>query len=478
MYRLLLLLSLALSQSVWGGGVNSGGGYVVACKENEVTKYQFLDFFEAEQKTKKMVYIDIPASADEYETASAAIERIRRFSPALASEWQQTVQDFKFSEMTFVKNAKIKDIDDAEMIIDDIENCEVLQAAVQVKEPARNEFRLFVSEALWKGMDTKTRAGLLVHEAIYKTAMQQGHTKSVDFRRITALLFNKELDHMSDIQLANFFNVAHINGCFVKSFDYYDVIDGAPISNFQMQLEIKSFKNYKESKQFVGEACENGNIHNIFGQGRLAYIKGNKIGGGGGQFCVEDTKEQADVLRFYRMINGEVVSTLEEIVCFSVYDPQRITYTKRSPHVPTHLWPSALEFEECNGQYFEKGEIVQCDLTVAAIITADKQVIELEKMRYDSQTNMDFYDVKQSSQQITVAGNTIKISPRLLVNKNLEILLSVLKNHKVQINGVSCTINTVDHIVLDQFGAFKTIVSKYEHQGYAPGSCVELLNQK
>ena len=478
---LILLLSVFTLVPGWAGGVNSGGGYVVACKENDKTTYRMWDFVEAEMKTNKLDYLPAIQGADEYELAMAAINRISGFSPDLAAEWQQTIKDFKTFDVKFINNAKIKDIDDADSLFTDIENCELLQVAVQVKKPAGNEFRLYIDETIWKAMDVYTRAGLLVHEAIYKTAMAQGHTKSTDFRRITALLFNRNLDQMSADELASFFKVANINGCFDRRFSYYDPQNGELISQFMMSLEIKNFANYNGNKGFVGVACEDRKIENIFGVGTLHSVKGNKIGGDSRDFCVEDTKEQFDVLRFFQFMGEEEPKFIEDRICLTVSQKDRVIYVGKSALAPVRFSPPALNFEDCIGQWFIDGQFDQCDQAVASITTAENQVIELEKMKYFNDFNAEHYDIKSTSLQLKLEGNTLKLLERLSINSDLEIGLRVARVQKIQIKGVSCTVHPEDHIMLDQNGAFKKIITRVVPFGasapkYTAESCVKVLN--
>lgn len=470
---MIALLSLFSLVPGWAGGVNSGGGYVVACKEGEVTTYQLWDFKEASIKSTKFEFVS--KGSEEVEIALTAIERLRKFSPDLTDRWQKTVKDFIQSEMKFINDAKIKDIDDTDSLFEKFDNCELVQAAVQVKSPAPNEYRLFVDETLWKAMDANTKAGLLVHEAIYKTAMEQGHTKSKDFRRITALLFDNRLEMMTDIELATFFNVANINGCFVKNFEYSDYYSKEMISIFKLPIEIKSLTSNGESKRFTGNLCGDGEVKNFFQQGRLEYLRGNKIEAEPLEFCIEDSKD-FDLFTFHREINGQSVAKMEGKLCMNTYDKERIFYAKYSPFKVPRYWPAALEIETCEGQYFKDGQLTQCEKLTGSLVTKDGQTIELKTMVYDHRNDSENYQLLSPTQQLKIGENTLKLFGLVAIESNLDIVVMLPKVQKIKMNDKTCTIYLNNQIVLDQWGEFKGI-SDAKNTSSPDDSCVHVLNK-
>lgn len=480
MKLLITLLTLFSLVPGWAGGVNSGGGYVVACNENDQTTYEFLDLFEGKEQISGFKLKELPAGADEFEMANAVLDRLVKFSPQLTKEWKQTVSDFKSREMKFVKNAVIKDIQDDEMILRPLAHCRTIQAAVQVKQPAKNEFRLYIDEKIWEKLDSMTRSALLVHEAIYKTAMQQGHVNSVKFRRITSLLFSEEIDKNSDAEIAELFKLAEINGCFLKSFSYTNFNESEPYTKFKLNLEIKSF--YQDpNNQTSAVICEQGSIDNFFGINRIIVQRGNIVNASTSRICIEKSLEQKSTVQFFKREYGKPSIKMEDKVCLGDSGKDKVLFAKVSPLKPEFLQPEAMTFDKCIGQGFYEGQIETCEAVRADIKTADGQILTLENYRLSDYMYKDWHGflINEANRKINFGGVTLKLGRVLHINELGQINLPVIdKEQMVNINGTECLIEDGHTIVLNSKGEFVTVLAHmFLDKPSKSNSCVALLNK-
>lgn len=479
MYRLLLLLTIVLAPTVWGGGVNSGGGYVVACKENETTSYEFLDLFEGKETISGFKIKDLPVGNDEFEIAKSVIDRIAKFSPKLAAEWKQTVTDFKTRELKFVTNAQIKDIQDDEMILKPLENCRTIQAAVQVKQPAKNEFRLYIDAKIWKDLNPLTKSALLVHEAIYKMAMQQGHEKSIKFRRITSLLFSEELETASDAYIADIFNSAEINGCFVKNFSFTNIDESQPYTQFQLKLEIKSF-SMDPNDNISAIICEEEVKDKFFNIGPMVVQKGNIVHSTPHRICIEKNNELRNNVQFFKREYGKPSIKMEEKVCLGDSGKDKVLFARISPLIPEFIQPEALKFDKCIDQGFYEGKIETCGSVRAQITSADGQVLNLDDYRLNDYMYLNWHGflINESSRKFRIGETTFKLARVVHISEDLNINLTTSSGDQiVSLNGIQCRIENGHVLVLNPRGdLIKIKPHLFSEKSSKADSCVKLFN--
>lgn len=175
------------------GTVDGGGGKGILCTENGSTKLEILDFYEAEQiyglqlrdlkiTDETQMLTELTKMFQEYWSDPGTLNTAG--SPEIRDSLNKYFNKF-LSKVRFVQSDKhLKLTDDSlEAIVE--KNCEVVQIAVYY-----NESTLIVDKELWDKLSWQSKAGLLAHELIYRTARQTGAKDSVQTRRLVSYLFS------------------------------------------------------------------------------------------------------------------------------------------------------------------------------------------------------------------------------------------------------------------------------------------------
>lgn len=487
MYKLLALLTLLISQSVWSGGVNSGGGYVVACTEEGKTKYEFLDFYEAKEMIKGFEIKELPSGTDEFEVAKAVIDRIKNFNPQFAKEWKETVEKFKNGDTKFVRNSLISDINDAETIIIPNGPCRKQQAAVQLKTPANNQYRLYIDQNIWQNMDMLNKVGLIVHEAIYKMAMVQGHVKSNLFRPINALLFSKGLETLTNAQLAILFKEADLEGCFINNYEYSD--EKGNTTKFQVELGIDSLQFDDEAKHITGVACESKTITNIFNEGDLEFSNGTIFEISPERVCIEDGKSYSrhpvNTFTFYKT-DGNDIQPMYEKVCLGGPFTNKLISAKSSSLKPKLFAINALSLDSCQDQTFFNGEISYCRAS-GKIKIQENQVLPVRgfnsfKMLDEKgiEIELKIFGLAARENHISIGGKPFEIAHALVTEEDTNFHFSNIDDDQiVTINNTICRLHASDRIYFDRTGNFtKVEIGRFTETVIQPDSCIKLVNKK
>lgn len=178
-----LLLTIAPSAFADERG---NGGDVVVCRDGSdaITSIELLDYYEGRQ---------IPGTlspdlrgADEFAMAQDVIDRLTIVDPTRRAHYQNWLATFQ-QEALFLPGVVLVDISDSEHLHFP-RGCNVEQIAIH-QEPHDGEPRYTVSADLWNALDQGGRAGLLLHELIYREAVTTlGHRDSRNVRRLARFL--------------------------------------------------------------------------------------------------------------------------------------------------------------------------------------------------------------------------------------------------------------------------------------------------
>jgi hypothetical protein len=240
------------------GGDVSGGGYIIVCKDPEtgVESSELLDYFEARYTMRDFKLMDISKVAGKtpFEKARNLVHsRLHNWTPQLTKKIVDILTAFEKEEMNFIKRGVITDIDDAQTSIDPDSNCYKLQIAVQFKTPAPRQYRVLVDSKAWDQINEQTKIGLLIHEALYTVALEQGHTNSNKVRAINATLAMEDYDDYVEGNILKLLNYAKIDSCMEMPIDFYNE-DGLDQTLF-IPVKISSYKVNDHVRS--GNLCEN-----------------------------------------------------------------------------------------------------------------------------------------------------------------------------------------------------------------------------
>lgn len=241
------ILFISFSVGATGRTVGNGGDAVV-CEDSKqnLQSIELLDFYEG--RILKGIVTDLGGddlSVDQKITL--ALARLQRVSPERAQRYSKDVAHF-FEETLFLEDSRLQDIPDTGNIVIP-RNCRIAQIANQSAPLYSDDKRYVIDRHLWDALDNTGRAGLILHEVIYKEALELGHQNSVSVRSLNANLCSRRIESMSIQQYTAFlqalgFDTNSIQGALVSILAEFPV--------FYENGLLKSAKVVDGSVYFIG----------------------------------------------------------------------------------------------------------------------------------------------------------------------------------------------------------------------------------
>jgi hypothetical protein len=155
-----------------------------------VKTVELLDFMESELSL-------VEYSGDHHSILSQVIKNLKTIAPQLANQYEKRIG--KIVDEIYYQEYSLKDIEDSSEIIER-KDCTLVQAAVRKNEVSYGEKRFVIQKSLWDKMDSRHKAGLILHEVIYEHFFKLGEFNSVKARKVNALLFSSSLSKMTTHQ--------------------------------------------------------------------------------------------------------------------------------------------------------------------------------------------------------------------------------------------------------------------------------------
>jgi hypothetical protein len=201
-FQISIFLLLALSGgAALAGNLVGKGGMLVSCTlpdpDESQKYYELLDFFELRQQ-RKMIGEDLINSAGitEKEIVIKVIRKLSRVDRIRASRYRYWLEKFS-REVSFVDNSLPRTMD-AGLTLELPNECELVQAVVQVAPEHEGDPRYFVDSAIWSALPTLQRAGLILHEFVIRDAKDQGVETTEGIRRFIGFLFSNDIEMVSE----------------------------------------------------------------------------------------------------------------------------------------------------------------------------------------------------------------------------------------------------------------------------------------
>ena len=168
----LYLFLFLTSSSFLMANEKGNGGDAVVCYDtnNRITSVELLDFYEAKKKGR-IRSLDLgDQSLTVNEKVKYVLKKLERINPSRAKKYELWLEEF-FSEDLLDWSEKLVNIDDTGAL-GIPENCEVEQVAVQEKPLFKGDKRYVIRKKLWDLMSKDHKAGLVLHELIYREASE------------------------------------------------------------------------------------------------------------------------------------------------------------------------------------------------------------------------------------------------------------------------------------------------------------------
>lgn len=184
-----LNLVLTSSLSFAGGDWVGNGGNVLECAPTE--KVQLLDYFEGEQL--RHITVDLGTGATYQEKVLFALDRLRVVNPTRAAQYRLWFQSFA-EETQWFSQGKFLPIRDSGAVIIPAE-CEIRQIAIQRPEDLMMpvDKRYVIDLRLWSRLSEADKAGLILHELIYREGIENGQSSSPRVRYFNQILSSSKI---------------------------------------------------------------------------------------------------------------------------------------------------------------------------------------------------------------------------------------------------------------------------------------------
>ncbi len=184
------LMSLITSAAPHGGSVGNGGD-VVTCV-NATNKTEVFDVYEARALRGWNLNLgDAQLSVEE--KVELAISRINDnlYTPGMRNLLLAYAQSF-WNDYNLVPASTLVDIPDTLELSLPV-GCVLTQTAIQIKNPSVFDKRYLINGDIWNILDNDNKAALILHEVVYRVAIQQGAQNSIGSRLINSMLFSDKI---------------------------------------------------------------------------------------------------------------------------------------------------------------------------------------------------------------------------------------------------------------------------------------------
>lgn len=183
------LISLVSSFSWAGYEVGNGGGGIVCGDQSRV---QLLDYTSLIVPTQ--VHLQYSQAATWPEKVADLLARIRSKNPARVELYSNWLGNF-LSETHFLKSAHLNPSTDVGLVPIPA-GCTYVQIAGQFEPDSSLPFRYVIDQSLWDKMDEDAKAGLVLHELIWREVRHQTlpHADGRYVREFTSWVTSAEIE--------------------------------------------------------------------------------------------------------------------------------------------------------------------------------------------------------------------------------------------------------------------------------------------
>lgn len=252
--RPLLGIVLFSSSPAFAGGaiIIGGGGNAAICERSSGrTHTELFDYAEAERMGEGFVLDLGPDNlTPEQKIYGIVLKRLERFSPERA--WRYGAEIATILKGNTFTDDELTPINDSANFITPA-GCRLEQLAIRVN-PAVDPYgrRLVISQKLWDQLDNNSKAGLLLHEAIYGELIALGATNSVGARYFNAWISSSQ---MNGATLPQFVNVLQKAG--MQDFEY---------EGFKIDITQDSLLSFYRSGRLASGALVAGSAVAVIGE--------------------------------------------------------------------------------------------------------------------------------------------------------------------------------------------------------------------
>jgi hypothetical protein len=214
-----LLFLIPLTAFANGGQEVGNGGDAVVCRDagGAVTSAELLDYYEARELRGIIKDLGPPDLAIDAKVA-LVLDRVARLSPKRAAHYRHQAGEF-MSEARFLSGVDLVEVPDSDHLAFP-HGCRVEQLAIQKQPEFAEDKRYTINQDIWDKLDGDSRAGLILHEIIYREAFEQGATDSVGARYLHSRLAEASGATLTQPEFVSILNEAHFKFTDIDGWDF------------------------------------------------------------------------------------------------------------------------------------------------------------------------------------------------------------------------------------------------------------------
>jgi hypothetical protein len=183
----LALLSRTLIAEPDGHELGNGGDAVL-CNG----KYEVLDLFESRILPPYRELMTEVCSRDAIELAARFAAKVESLNADFGTYLRNGIQEFQDeSQYRFVEDIDLVDIQDSGHV--PLGDCRIVQVAVQSEPYHHLQPRYVINQDVWVQLSPMDQTALILHEVIYRYALERGQRNSVYVRRMVGLILSTEM---------------------------------------------------------------------------------------------------------------------------------------------------------------------------------------------------------------------------------------------------------------------------------------------
>ncbi|MDA9951440.1 hypothetical protein N9D31_02580 [Oligoflexaceae bacterium] len=185
-----------------GHEVGNGGDVIICEKEYRgmnFKKARLFDFYESRVRHGLQSNLVVKKGDSVENIVNIMIERLAKLDPKRADLYASYYETF-WDEAVFLRNPYFPTFwDDGPLGLPG-GDCRIEQAAYQHEPMVDTDHRYFISERIWNLIDNEEKAGLIMHELIYRETIGLGEKNSRTARYFNGLTVSKRLISMDESQ--------------------------------------------------------------------------------------------------------------------------------------------------------------------------------------------------------------------------------------------------------------------------------------
>jgi hypothetical protein len=251
---ILLFTVLNPSLNAFASKEVGNGGDAVVCRgaDRSIRKIELFDYYEARvMRQADLQLSDSPSTETAFAVLLQRMEKISKFRAKQYAEWGASFM----KEARFLKGVELPDIPDSGPIPFPY-GCKIEQLVIQ-KAPNLPGDRLYtINKELWDALSPSHRAGIIMHELIYREAIQKWrHEDSVLVRYFNSVLASPaQLEEVvkTDQSLVEFMKLVHFYEAEIHGIRI-ELVYYSPVFHSGGQLQGASVKYDGETLMVYGQ---------------------------------------------------------------------------------------------------------------------------------------------------------------------------------------------------------------------------------